>query len=99
MICATSNAASPRGLRQKYIALLCCLTLCLGSGVRAEDLAEADEAFDRGEFVTALELYEALANQQDPTATYRLGLMYEQGLGTDADPTAAASWYQKAQAP
>lgn len=98
MICATSNAASPRGLRQKYIALLCCLTLCLGSGVRAEDLAEADEAFDRGEFVTALELYEALANQQDPSATYRLGLMYEQGLGTDADPTAAASWYQKAQA-
>ena len=75
-----------------------CLTLFLCSGVRAEGLAEADEAFDRGEFVTALELYEALANQQEPAATYRLGLMYEQGLGTDPDPMVAASWYQKAQA-
>jgi hypothetical protein len=98
MICAKSNAVSPKGRQRKYVALLCCLTLFLCSGVRAEGLAEADEAFDRGEFVTALELYEALANQQEPAATYRLGLMYEQGLGTDPDPMVAASWYQKAQA-
>ena len=98
MICAKSNAVSPQGRQRKYVALLCCLTLFLCSGVRAEGLAEADEAFDRGEFVTALELYEALANQQEPAATYRLGLMYEQGLGTDPDPMVAASWYQKAQA-
>ena len=98
MICAKSNAVSPQGRQRKYVTLLCCLTLFLCSGVRAEGLAEADEAFDRGEFVTALELYEALANQQEPAATYRLGLMYEQGLGTDPDPMVAASWYQKAQA-
>ena len=98
MICAKSNAVSPQGRQRKCVALLCSLTLFLCSGVRAEGLAEADEAFDRGEFVTALELYEALANQQEPAATYRLGLMYEQGLGTDQDPMVAASWYQKAQA-
>jgi TPR repeat protein len=98
MICAKSNAVSPQGRQRKYVALLCSLTLFLCSGVRAEGLADADEAFDRGEFVTALELYEALSNQQEPAATYRLGLMYEQGLGTDPDPMVAASWYQKAQA-
>ena len=98
MIFTTKNAVRRRGLSRVYAWLLCCLTLLLGCGVRAEDLAEADEAFDRGEFVTALELYEALAEQQDPAATYRLGLMYEQGLGTDADPATAASWYQKALA-
>ena len=98
MICAKSPPVSPQGRQRKYVALLCSLTLFLCSGVRAEGLADADEAFDRGEFVTALELYEALANQQEPAATYRLGLMYEQGLGTDPDPMVAASWYQKAQA-
>lgn len=79
-------------------ALLCLALLIVSSFLQAEDLAAADEAFDRGEYATALELYQELADLQEPAATYRLGLMYEQGLGTDPNPVAAASWYQKARA-
>ena len=81
-----------------YTALLCIALLMTSAFLQAEDLAAADEAFDRGEYATALELYQELANLQEPAATYRLGLMREQGLGTDPNPVAAASWYQKARA-
>jgi len=93
-----TNTSCRQSSRLTLTVLICCLMLLLCCGLRAEDLADADDAFDRGEFVTAFELYEALANEQDPSATYRLGLMHEQGLGTDVDAALAVSWYQKAQA-
>ena len=55
------------------------------SDAQAEDLLEASDAFDRGEFGTALDLYDALAEGGNAEAQYRLGVMYEQGLGTDPD--------------
>ena len=69
---------------------LTCVSLLLGwllqlsaPVLQAEGLLEAGDAFDRGEFVTALDLYDALAEGGDAQAQYRLGAMYEQGLGTD----------------
>lgn len=88
-----------QGLKRRLgIQLLClvCLLLTL-SPVHAEDLAAANAAFDRGEFVTALELYQSLAEGGESQAMYKLGLMYEQGLGTGVDAAAAAKWYQQAQ--
>lgn len=64
--------------------------------LQAEGLLEASDAFDRGEFVTALELYDVLAQDGDARAQYRLGMMYEQGLGTDPDTKIAANWYAQA---
>ena len=64
--------------------------------LQAEGLLEAGDAFDRGEFVTALDLYDALAEGGNAQAQYRLGVMYEQGLGTDPDHKIAARWYTEA---
>ena len=64
--------------------------------LQAEGLLEASDAFDRGEFVTALELYDVLAQDGDAQAQYRVGMMYEQGLGTDPDAKIAANWYAQA---
>jgi len=62
----------------------------------AEDLPTANDAFERGEYVTALELYETLAGQGNAEAQFQVGLMYEQGLGTDVDRQTAQRYYQQA---
>ena len=65
----------------RWLLRLSLLVSCasqLGSPtVRAEELIEAQDAFDRGEFVTALNLFDALAEGGDAQAQYRLGMMYE----------------------
>ena len=41
-------------------------------------------------------LFDALAEGGDAQAQYQLGVMYEQGLGTDPDNKIAARWYTQA---
>lgn len=88
-----------RQMRQLFFtATLACLLLAKPGRLTAQDLLEANDAFDRGEFVTAMEVYEDLAANGEAEAQYRLGLIYEQGLGTDVDFRAASNWYQQAAA-
>lgn len=56
----------------------------------------ADQAYENGDYKTALENYKALAARGDPEASLILGTMYEQGLGTDKDPASAQAWYKQA---
>jgi TPR repeat protein len=44
----------------------------------------------------ALDWYRKAAEQGDPMAQYRLGVMYAKGWGVPQDDTAAVSWYRKA---
>ena len=78
---------------QTWLLIVICLWAPTSS---AEDLPTANDAFERGEYVTALELYETLAGQGNAEAQFQLGLMYEQGLGTDADRQTAQRYYQQA---
>lgn len=88
-----------RQMRQLFFpAILVCLLLAKPGRLMAQDLLEANDAFDRGEFVTAMEVYEDLAANGEAEAQYRLGLMFEQGLGTDVDSRAASNWYEQAAA-
>ena len=78
---------------QTWLLIVICLWAPMSS---AEDLATANDAFERGEYVTALELYETLAGQGNAEAQFQLGLIYEQGLGIDADRQTAQRYYQQA---
>ena len=78
---------------QTWLLIAICLLAPMSS---AEDLPTANDAFERGEYVTALELYETLAGQGNAEAQFQLGLMYEQGLGTDVDRQTAQRYYQQA---
>ena len=66
------------------------------SEVRAEALAAAKAADEKGDYAGALERYTLAAERHSGEAMLRLGEMYEQGLGAAADPDKAFSWYQKA---
>jgi len=53
-------------------------------------------SLDRANYATALKVWLPLAEQGDPAAQTYVGEIYEQGLGIQPDPAAAATWYRKA---
>lgn len=58
--------------------------------------AQADAAFARQDFATALALTRRLAEQGNAAAFYRLGEMFEFGLGMLQDFAQALHWYERA---
>lgn len=59
-------------------------------------VAEADAAYGRGDYATALAEFRAAADQGLALAQYKLGRMYDQGQGVPQDYQQAAQWYRKA---
>lgn len=56
----------------------------------------ANAAYARGDYATALEQYKAMAAQGNPEANIYVGMMYEAGMGTEADMATAQAWYSRA---
>ena len=54
--------------------------------------------YDRANYQTSLKIWLAEAEQGNVEAQYYVGKIYEGGLGTPADYTAAAVWYERAAA-
>lgn len=52
--------------------------------------------FDRADPQTALKIWQQPAAQGDAVAQFRLGQIYEMGVGAEANYQAAAEWYRKA---
>ncbi len=53
---------------------------------------EGMDAYDRGDYDTALKEFRPLAEQGHPKAQYNLGVMYQLGLGVPQDNQEAAQW-------
>jgi TPR repeat protein len=56
------------------------------------------DAYNRGNFATALREWQPLAEQGDARAQFSFGLLYENGDGVPRDYTKARQWYEKAAA-
>ena len=82
----------------RVIGILAVLVLLSGphADARADAFADADAAYDAGDYETAIGLLTPLADAGDAEAQARLGLIYENGHGVAADPAAAAEWYRLA---
>jgi len=69
----------------KRLLPILCLTLAvlLGSAGVSEsaDFQKGFDAYERGDYTTALREWTPLAEQGDADAQYVLGLMYHNGLG------------------
>ncbi|HJF72905.1 MAG TPA: sel1 repeat family protein [Gallibacterium anatis] len=57
---------------------------------------QAVDAYERSDFITALQLWKPLAEQGDANAQFNLALMYEDGKGVKQDYFQTVKWYQKA---
>jgi hypothetical protein len=54
------------------------------------------DAFDKGDYETALKAFKPLSEDGDTRAQIYLGTMYEKGLGLETDLALAAKWYRRA---
>ena len=58
---------------------------------------KVEKLFDNGDFQRAFFIYRnELTPIGDKYAQYMVGFMYQSGIGVEADPVAAAAWYQLA---
>ncbi len=55
---------------------------------------EATDAFDKGDSLTALKEFQALADEDDARGQYGLGIMYDLGEGVSQNSEQAAKWYR-----
>jgi len=58
------------------------------------NLNDADMAYDKGEFMQAIDMYKPLAEQGNAAAQNNLGVMYDQGRGITKDYQEALKWYR-----
>jgi uncharacterized protein len=58
------------------------------------DYQEGTDAFERGDTVTALREFRALAENNDARGQYGLGIMHDLGEGVPQNSTEAAKWYR-----
>ena len=54
------------------------------------------DAYQRGDYATALREWQPLAEQGQAVAQYQLGLLYANGQGLTKDDAKARQWYEKA---
>jgi TPR repeat protein len=70
------------------------LALILLSGPSmAESYEDGYAAYDRGDYVTAFQIWKSLADQGSQPAQYGLGELYSLGHGVSRDDSEAAKWF------
>jgi TPR repeat protein len=77
------------------IAVFAC-SAALAAPVMAQDFEMGAAAFNRGDYVTALENFKPLAEQGNAMAQTVLGSMYQNGTGVLQDDVEAVRWYRQA---
>ncbi len=87
--------------KAKLAGLALIAALCAGFtlGLTAPAWAgwdEAEAAYQRGDYATAIREWRPLAEQGDGGAQTNLGFMYSNGLGVTQDYAEAMKWYRKA---
>lgn len=63
---------------------------------RQADYGQGMRAYSRGDYATAVPVFEELAAQGMTQAQYRLGVMYSQGEGVPRDYGEAMAWHRRA---
>ena len=79
----------------RYV-LATALAVMLALPVAAQDFQKGFEAYQRGEYATALSEWRPLAEQGDAATQNNLGVMYEIGQGVAQDYAEAVKWYREA---
>jgi TPR repeat protein len=81
-------------MRRILLALVLATTLTTAAA--AGPFEDADAAYQRGDYATALRLWRPLAEQGNAPTQYNLGFMYSSGQGVPQDYAEAVKWYRLA---
>ena len=80
----------------KRVTALVALALLTACAAPTLDSKEGMEALQSGDYQTALEIWQTLAEQGDANAQTNLGIMYSKGDGVPQDDAKAVEWFRKA---
>src|SRR6266568_6778093 len=83
-------------LTLKHALAAIILALSFATPVAAGPIEDADAAYARGDYATALQFYRPLAEDGNYPAQFVLGAMYATGRGVPHNYGEAAKWYRKA---
>jgi len=72
------------------------LLLAASASLAAQPLKDGIEAWQRGDYASAVAMWRPLADKGDPDAAFNLGQAYRLGRGVRANPALAKSWFEKA---
>jgi len=89
MVLAEALARAGRALCGALLAVM------LLAAPAAADTVPAWQAYDRGDYALALQLFAPLADSGDPDAQYGMALLLSDGLGVQQDRGAAVEWLER----
>lgn len=72
---------------------LAAMLLLLAATARSGDYETGFEAYEVGEYATALAEWQPLAEEGDASSQYGLGLLYGNGFGVEMNDALALRWY------
>ena len=78
------------------LSLVLTLVLTMPVFAHASPFTDGLEAYEQGDYASAMKWFLRAAEQGDTNAQYSLGYMNYRGEGTPQDYTEAAKWYRKA---
>ena len=79
--------------RLRIIAATIISVVMLATSAFAQDFQKGFEAYNAGDYATALQEWRPLAEQGVANAQYNLGVMYDNGEGVPQDYAEAVKWY------
>ncbi|MBK5281396.1 MAG: sel1 repeat family protein [Nitrospiraceae bacterium] len=89
--------SNDRPMLFRFAIALMLSIVCLAVSAWADFQAGLD-AYNRGNYATALREWRPLAEQGDASAQFQIGLLYDNGDGVPRDLASARQWYEKAAA-
>jgi TPR repeat protein len=75
------------------VGLLAAVTVITAS---ADQIEDANTAYQRGDYATAFRLFRTLADTGDPSVQVIVGMMYAGGQGVSQDYKEALRWFRRA---
>jgi hypothetical protein len=80
-------------MKQLLILPFLLLTLLVAYPAFPADFHKGMDAFEKGDYATALKIWEPIAKEGDTSAQFQLGNMYTNGHGVTIDHKTAYKWY------
>ncbi|GAB4151021.1 MAG: hypothetical protein Tsb0016_23000 [Sphingomonadales bacterium] len=77
-------------------ALAAALAVAAPALALAADLLDGVRLYEQGDYAGAIEIWQPLAEQNDPNALFNMGQVYRLGRGVETDPARAREFYERA---
>jgi uncharacterized protein len=79
-----------------WSAALICASLALAAPAAAQNVKAGIDAWQRGDYASAVAIWRPLAEAGDPDASFNMGQAYRLGRGVLVDMSAAQEWLERA---